>query len=264
MSQFAIFAGVARYEFRMQIRRRSLWIVYAIFALLIAAIVFGNDSSIIYKAIVHPETVPLNEAIVYWTTAVNYLFPIVVGIMVADRLPRDRRTRVQELLIATPGSLSVRLFGKYVGSTLAALTPLLLMYTAGIGYVLFQTHNLLAIPLALGAFASVILPGILFVSAFSLACPSFLWVPLYQFLFIGYWFWGNLLPQGRGIPTISNTLLLPVGGNAEVAFFGVAGSQVQQATVLQGVASIALLLGIAMLVLVALRFVLHRQHEQEY
>lgn len=263
MNQFAVFSGVTRYEYRMQIRRRSLWIACAIFALLIGAIVFGNDSSSIYKAIIHPATVPLNEAIVYWTTAINYLFPIIVGIMIADRLPRDRRTRVQELLTAAPGSLSARLFGKYVGSTLAALTPILVIFAVGTGYILFQTHNLMTIPLMLGAFASVILPGILFISAFSLACPVILWVPLYQFLFIGYWFWGNLFPPGRGIPTLSNTLLLPIGGNAEVAFFGVAGSQVQQATVSQGVASIALLVGIAVLVLVILRFILRWQQEQQ-
>ena len=44
---------------------------------------------------------------------------MVVGIMLADRLPRDRRTRVAELLDTFPGALYARLFGKYLGSTLA-------------------------------------------------------------------------------------------------------------------------------------------------
>lgn len=263
MSQLAIFSGVMRYEYRMQIRRRSLWIAYAIFALLLGAIVFGNDSSTLYKALVHPETVPLSEVVVYWATVVNYLFPVVVGVMVADRLPRDRRTKVQELLTTTSGALHSRILGKYLGSTFVALTPMLIVYSLSIGYILYQTHNIMAIPLAIAAFASVILPGILFVSAFSLACPVILWVPLYQFMFVGYWFWGNLFPSNRGIPTLSNTLLLPVGGNAAMGFFGVQISAIDHATVLQGIASIALLLGIAALVLITLLCILKWQQARQ-
>ena len=263
MSQFAIFSGVVRYEYRMQIRRRSLWIAYAIFTLLLGAIVFGNDSSTMYKILIHPATVPLSEAVVYWATIVNYLFPIVVGVMVADRLPRDRRLNVQELLITTSSALRSRVFGKYLGSTLATLTPILIVYILSIGYVLCQTHNIVAIPLAIAAFASVVLPGVLFVSAFSLACPVMLWVPLYQFLFVGYWFWGNLFPPNRGIPTLSDTLLLPLGGNAAMGFFGVQSSSVDHATVLQGVASIALLLGIAALVIGTLLYTLRWQQARQ-
>ncbi|MEO8970974.1 MAG: hypothetical protein ABI406_05150 [Ktedonobacteraceae bacterium] len=263
MSQLAIFSGVLRYEYRMQIRRRSLWITYAIFTLLLGAIVFGNDSSRVFKILVHPETVPLSEAVVYWATVVNYLFPIVVGVMVADRLPRDRRTKVQELLTTTSGTLFSRIFGKYLGSTLGALTPILVVYMLSIGYVLNQTHNIMAIPLAVVAFASVALPGILFISAFSLACPVILWVPLYQFLFVGYWFWGNLFPPNRGIPTLSDTLLFPLGGNAAMGFFGVQSSVIDHATIQQGVASIALLLGIAVLVLITLLSVLSWQQARQ-
>ncbi len=259
MSQLAIFSGVLRYEYRMQIRRRSLWITYAVFTLLLGAILFGNDSSTIYKIIVHPDGVPLSEAVVYWATIVNYHFPIVVGVMIADRLPRDRRTKVQELLTTTPATLSARVLGKYLGSMLGAISPLVLVYVGNIGYILYQTHNIMAIPLAIAAFATVALPGLLFISAFSLACTSVIWVPLYQFLFVGYWFWGNLFPPNRGIPTLSNTLLLPLGGNAAKGFFGVQSSNIDHATMLQGIASIALLLGIAMLVLITLLSVIRWQ-----
>lgn len=263
MSQLAIFSGVLRYEYRMQIRRRSLWITYTIFTLLLGAIVFGNDSSTMYKVLIHPATVPLSEAVVYWATIVNYLFPIVVGVMVADRLPRDWRTKVQELLTTTSGTLFSRILGKYLGSALASLTPMLVIYSLSVGYVLYQTHNIMAIPLAIAAFASVVLPGVLFISAFSLACPIILWVPLYQFLFVGYWFWGNLFPPNRGIPTLSNTLLLPLGGNAAMGFFGVQSSAIDHATLLQGGASIALLLSIAALVMGTLLYFLRWQQARQ-
>src|SRR5579872_2241297 len=263
MSQLAIFSGVMRYEYRMQIRRRSLWITYAVFMLLLGAILFGNDSSTIYKIIVHPGAVPLSEAVVYWATIINYHLPIVVGIMIADRLPRDRRTKVQELLTTTPAMLSARVLGKYLGSMLGAISPLVLIYIGSIVYILYQTHNIMAIPLAIAAFATVALPGLLFISAFSLACTSVMWVSLYQFLFVGYWFWGNLFPPNRGIPTLSNTLLLPLGGNAAMGLFGVQSSNIDHATVMQGVASIVLLLGIATLVMVALLYLLKWQQARQ-
>ena len=263
MNQLAIFFGALRYEYRMQIRRRSLWITCVVFALVTGAIVFSNDSSRVYQILVHPESVSLSEAVVYWATVVNYLFPVVVGVMIADRLPRDRRTKVQELLTTTPAMLFVRVLGKYLGSTLGAITPLLLVYTGSIGYVLYQTHNFTAIPLAIAAFATVTLPGLLFISAFSLACTAIMWVPLYQFLFVGYWFWGNLFPPNRGIPTLSNTLLLPLGGNAAMGFFGVQSSSIDHASVMQGVASIVLLLGIAILVIVTLLSILRWQQARQ-
>ena len=84
-----------------------------------------------------------------------------------------------------------------------------------------------------------------------------LWVPLYQFLFIGYWFWGNLLPD-IGIPTLSTTILTPVGGYMCTGFFnptgkeGVCNPGIQGATAVQGVESMLLLVGIAILVMLAL------------
>jgi hypothetical protein len=129
---------------------------------------------------------------------------------------------------------------------------MLAFYSIGVGIVLYQTHNLLAIPLALETFTAIVLPGILFISAFSIACPAILWVPLYQFLFVGYWFWGNLLPPSFGIPTLSATILTPIGGYMTAGFFGGDGFPVAHATALQGVESTVLLLGIASLVMLTL------------
>ena len=106
--------------------------------------------------------------------------------------------------------------------------------------------------------------SILFIGAFSIACTSFLWVPLYQFLFVGYWFWGNLLPN-FGIPTLSETILTPVGGYMCTGFFnpegreGVCSPGIQGATPLQGVESTLLLLSMAVLVLLALSIFLKRR-----
>jgi hypothetical protein len=77
-----------------------------------------------------------------------------------------------------------------------------------------------------------------------------MWVPLYQFLFVGYWFWGNMLGPRQGLPTLSNTILTPRGGFIAAGLFGlppVNGAPV--ATPLAGIASLLLLLLIPLLVM---------------
>jgi hypothetical protein len=131
------------------------------------------------------------------------------------------------------------------------------IYSSGIAYILFRWHTIQALPLALASFAAIALPGVMCIGAFSIACTAILWVPLYQILFVGYWFWGNLLPD-VGIPTLSTTILTPVGGYMCTGFFnqqgqeGVCSPGIQGATASQGVESMLLLLVLAILVIFAL------------
>jgi ABC-2 type transport system permease protein len=246
MKQLPILFGAINYEFRMQFRRLALWITFLCIACLF--LIRGG----FHTFVVFEPNEPLLILIAEWARSLNSLLPIVAGVLLADRLARDRKTRVDELFTSTPGALSIRLTGKYVGSTLATLLPIFLFYSIGVGSILYQTHNVMTIPYALEAFATISLPGILFVSAFSIACPFLLWVPLYQFLFVGYWFWGNILTPRNGIPTLSPTILTPVGGYMASAFFGDNQQLIENATVLQGVESLSLLLGISLLVMVVL------------
>lgn len=109
----------------------------------------------------------------------------------------------------------------------------------------------MVLPLALETFATIVLPCMFFVGAFSIAIPAILWVPLYQFLFLGYWFWGNLYAP-KSIPTISATLLTPAGGYMSQGFFGVTMFHATHATAFQGVESFVLLLILSMLIMLAL------------
>jgi hypothetical protein len=131
------------------------------------------------------------------------------------------------------------------------------IYGIGTAYILVRWHTLNVLPIALASFSAIVIPGVMFIGAFSIACTAILWVPLYQILFVGYWFWGNLLPN-VGIPTLSTTILTPVGGNMCTGFFnpqgreGVCSPGIQGATALLGAESILLLLGTAILVIVVL------------
>ncbi len=260
MKQIPIFLGVLKYEFTMQIRRRSLWIAFICFAFLITRTVLNGFNN--------PERIPINtpllRLVAYLTIITNWLTPLGIGIFLADRLPRDRRTKVDELLNTLPGTLSARLAGKYMGSTLAALVPAFALYCIVIGAIVYHTHNLLAIPAALLTYVTIVIPGILFIAAFSLACTSVLWVPLYQFLFVGYWFWGNLFSPESGIPTLSPTILTPIGGFISAGFFGASAMPwTNGASLSQGIASLLLLLGIAALVMVILHTFLKWQQARQ-
>lgn len=203
--------GATRYEFSMQIRRKSLWIA------MIAAILFLFGWN--RQLWPFPYDTSWARTAGNWALSCNRFLPVIFGVLLADRLQRDRRLNVEELLDSTGAPAGSQLIGKYAGSTLATATPIFLFYITGVADMLVRLHNPMVIPYALAAFAVIILPGLLFVAAFSIAVPVVLWVPLYQFLFVGYWFWGNLLTPRFRIPTLSDTFLTPFGGTAAVGFF---------------------------------------------
>ncbi|GCF06981.1 hypothetical protein [Dictyobacter arantiisoli] len=251
-TQISMFWGTVTYEFRMQLHRRALWIVMV---LLIGLIFYWQRESILALLFqlrgsrMHASLSP-DEAIVSWADGINRLLPIAVGILLADRFPRDRQIKIDELLLTLPAGQSTRLLGKYVGSLCATLIPPTLYYCLGLGILLVQTHSLALLPTALLAFVCIFLPGMMFVGAFAIVCPMFLWWPIYCFCFTAYWFWGNLLSPRQNIPTISTTILTPLGGYMSQGFFGVPayGPEIQ-ATLLSGFASLSLLLGLTIMIL---------------
>ena len=262
MKRLYILSGALTYEFRMQIRRLAVWTTFLGFAALVFAIAgqgnwthwSGEKSAF--------------DSFANWTVVVNLFIPPALGILLADRLWRDRKLRMDELLNTTAGSAGARLLGKYLGSLLATLLPMFLIYAIGIGYISYHWQAiqgwwsvLNALPVALALFLAVVVPGALFIAAFSLAVPMVLWLPLYQFLFVGYWFWGNAFAPGKGIPTLSSTILTPLGGYMLAGFFGEdSGLVVHHATMMQGVESLLLLLVIAACVLLVLwRYLLIQQ-----
>jgi hypothetical protein len=228
----------------MQARRRAVWLVLGALALL-------TLTSPVAPWVVSPDAVPLAREIATWAIVVNLFMPLGVGLLLADRLPRDQRVCVRDLLATLSASSGARLIGKVLGALLGTLPPVLLLYAIGIGIVIArwgQPASVLA--LAVAAFATVMLPGLLFVGACSIACTAVLWPPLYQFLFIGYWFWGNALSPSYHIPTLSTTILTPLGGASAAGFFGAPWPLHPDATPATAVASITLLLVVAACALV--------------
>ncbi|HEY3994204.1 MAG TPA: hypothetical protein VGM01_15150 [Ktedonobacteraceae bacterium] len=247
MNSWKVLWGVLRYEFLMQIRRPALWLAFLLLALLDARAVNAQVLNP-YFTVMHFSLWQRAAALAVQT---NWLAPLGVGIMLADRLPRDRRTRVEEVLNSLPGTLKARLLGKYLGTLLASLVPASLLYLIIVGFAAWQLNSFALIPAALLCYVLVVLPGMCFIAAFSLALPIVIWVPLYQFLLFGYWFWGNILAPRFGLPTLSGTILTPIGSFIVASFFGVSTyGGIQPSPAIYGVSSIVALTGIAALVLI--------------
>lgn len=246
MSQRAILWGVIRYECKMQARRRSMWLVFAGIALIMLIVMPGYWSGSTQSF----RGMSLLQQVASVTWDLCWLPVIGMGIFLADRFPREKSFRLDELFESTVGTLNTRLAGKYLGCLLGTLLPAFLSYCFAMCALAFIEHTLLVLPLSLVTYTTIVLPGVCFVTAFTLACTSLMWVPLYQFLFIGYWFWGNMLGPRQGLPTLSTTILTPRGGFIAAGLFNVPTvNGLPLASPLTGLASLLLLLLIPFLVM---------------
>ncbi len=243
MAYLSVLGGAFRYECRMQLRRLALWIPF----LFVGAILLLSGA--VHDLQANTAHLALTPLVVNWTYNLNQILPVVAGVLLADRLTRDRRTRIEELLNTQPGAVSARMIGKYLGCVLATLLPMLLLDSVGIGAVFAGNRSTQVFPLALAAVAAIMVPGLLLIGACSLALPRVLGVPAYQVLFVAYWFWGNLLNPRNGIPTVSTTLFTPVGGYIASGLFHVAVSPAGTVSPPQGVTSLLVLVGMAIAVL---------------
>jgi hypothetical protein len=99
--------------------------------------------------------------------------------------------------------------------------------------------------LAIAAFIAIIVPAVIFVAGVSIAIPVVMKVPVYQFLFIGYWFAANLMSPKIGLPSLTFSWLNATGAWAQEGLFNFrALLPLTQATTAGAYASIALLTGL--------------------
>lgn len=212
--------AVARYEFRMQLRRPAVWVVLAVAcAFLTYRMLAGEGGKGAPPPGLSVEWPAILRAAAHRSILENFFLPLAFGILLADRMPRDRRLNTAELLDSTPLTPAARLWGKLVGAGAATALPIFAYAMAVTGYFAATggTPGFLAAgPLA---FVAITLPALAFAGAFSIACTEVIWTPLYMLLFTGYWFWGNLVGP-NAVPTLSCTLLSPVGGNVSAGLFG--------------------------------------------
>lgn len=204
------FTATARYEFHMQVRKRSTWIVAGLSVLLLVVLTNRLLQDLLTGS--DPKGTMVTAAF-----QANLLLPIGYGCILADRLVRDDRLHVAPILDATPAGPVARLLGKYLGSCLAAGAPIAVVYFGLAVVYAVRNGEPVALAWALALFGTVILPALVFVGAFALAVPLVLPAPLFRVLFVGYWFWSVIDPAL--LPTLGWSLLYPHGGYPIEALF---------------------------------------------
>jgi ABC-2 type transport system permease protein len=202
------FGASLRYEFRMQIRKRSVWIVPGLSVLLFLLIGGSLLRDLFDPAERAPEP---RTAVVGLAVQIHGLLAIGFGCLLADRLVRDDRLRVAPILDATPARPAARLLGKYLGAGTATAVPILVVYFGFAGAYAIDAGAPEALGWALAAVGLVFVPGLLFVAAFALAVPLVMPAPLFRVIFVGYWLWGNVVTPDM-MPTLARTLVHPLGG----------------------------------------------------
>ena len=206
------FLVTARYEFTMQWRKRSVWIVTGVLALLLVLIGVGQLSYVF-------DTDNTKAAMARAAMLLQLLLPVGYGCLLADRLIRDGQIRVAEVLDATPAGATARLAGKFAGSCAATAFPILVMYLVVGGAYGIAEGDWAAAGWAFAIFTVNTLPGLLFVGAAALVFPLVMPAPLFRVLFVGYWFWGNAV-NPIAMPTTAQSLLAPEGSYGLRQFFG--------------------------------------------
>ncbi|GAA1966211.1 hypothetical protein GCM10009838_24860 [Catenulispora subtropica] len=237
----------------MQVRRPAVWlVVVALIALRCSAPLPVNIGSITDHATLVSD----------WAGDFMELGPIGVGAVLADRVRREARLDLDDLLAATPSGIGPRLWGKAVGAGGATITPFALCWAALLGY-LSTKHGAGVIPVGVEVFAAVILPGLVFVTAFSLTVPFLTGAALFRLGLFGYWIWGNMVGPDYGIPTPAGTPFEAIGEYPTGAWFHGfmfdARERGWNATTADAVISIAFLLLTALAALATTQFVLTRR-----
>jgi ABC-2 type transport system permease protein len=263
MGHRSALGGVARYEFTMQVRRPTLWVGMG----LLAALLYVGSYNSLLEDPLRGKVLTHHDDMLYWAWSTVGILTIGAGLLLADRFARDRRTHVDELLGANPVGSGTHLAGKYLGSVLATLTPIALIYGLGAVFLAARWGDIGVLPLAAAAFLLLVVPPTFFVGAFSIACTTVLWPPLYMFLFVGYWFWASL-GSDVPIPTLGGTYLSPIEDDVINGIFHFGRYQHvtvanPTATVLQGIVNIAVLLTCGAIALTAARGLLRWRANQQ-
>ncbi|HJQ96871.1 MAG TPA: hypothetical protein VJ826_01090 [Candidatus Polarisedimenticolaceae bacterium] len=211
MSRSLSVRGLILHELGMSLRRPGLWVAYGLLFVFHMVVLFAPPpigewvkGETISRAMVWP-------AAGRFLAALNVFFPLIAGILTADRLQRDARLGMRELQESTPLSPAAYVLTKYAGVLASVLLPLV-VWASAIAVLMAATGHApwSFVPATLSAFLAITVPAFAFVVAFSIACPLVLPLPVYQVLFIGYWLWANFVPP-QLFPTLNGTLVTPSG-----------------------------------------------------
>jgi len=210
------FLGILKVEFDMSIRRWGVMVIFGAVGLFyLVSSFWPSPSDPIWNTVSFNDLWKLAGQMAF---SMNVLMPVVAGIAAADRMARDGKLNIEELLRSTQLRRWPYVLGKFMGVLLSLLIPVLVTTLLTAVVLVFKGCKPIILIYSLAAMALINIPAMAFVTAFSLACPMVIPVRVYQILFTGYWYWGNFLSP-KVMPTLTDTILNAAGAYALEGFF---------------------------------------------
>ena len=212
-------------EIIMQWRRLGFWLTFGGAAALLLIITVPAGFFLLHLpanslyAVNHYTPTDLQNLMTFNTTSYGaMLCGLLMGLLVADRIDRDRRLNMREVQAATTLGWGRYILGKYLGNILAVLLPALAIYLlCGLVTVILGWPALLVAKFTL-AFAVALVPGAVTVVGVILLLSSFLPLRVVQLAFSLLWIEINI---GLGWRELGYTLLNPSGLYSYPVFFPV-------------------------------------------
>ncbi|MFI5493476.1 hypothetical protein [Actinoplanes sp. NPDC051859] len=198
-------AGTLRYETRLVLRRKGLWLSLIPLTLLMLLLILSSEK---VSGLADPVARVGNTALllsIFGTPG--------VAVILTDQFAAARRPGIADLLDATPAGGTTRMLGTLIGPLLVVLTPVLALL-----FVLSAWWSVAALELeplfgAAIAALTVIVPGALALTSFAALLGVLLPSVVARIVVVVTWFWATVAtPSLVPVPTITGTLFSPAGG----------------------------------------------------
>ena len=257
------FAATARYELRMQLHKPAIWIATAIPFGLFAVLALMETQRGGLERLTQDTNAKLwmVEAMGWFTAPLAMVF----GMVLADRLVRDRKLGVAALLDVTPTNRSARLAGKYLGTCAAtAIPPALIYLVVAVAFAVWRDKPS-ALLWGAATFAVLVLPLLLLAGALAFLGPQLMPTPLFRVLVVGLWFYAGATEVDSELPSPAATVLSLTLDYPQKVFFGSTDATAgpfqgaalnflrPQPTTATALLALALILGLAAAIVVAAR-----------
>lgn len=202
--------GTFRYEVLMALRRRAGWLSLTPMCLLALAIGLGSQTVNHYR---DPVTRVASAAML-----VTALGALGVAMALADRIAVQRMVGLAEVIAVTPAGRAGRAVGVVLGPWLVAMVPVVaVLAVIGVRQAVGagSAAPLLAVAVAV---PTVVAPGALLLTMVANLLGVLLPAPAARALVLPLWYWATAYSPLLPGPTITGTVLSPIGAYPAAAW----------------------------------------------
>lgn len=205
-------SGTLRYESMMAMRRRVPWV--SLLPLCALALLIALSSPTLTT---HTDLVARMGST---AMMVNVLGSVGVAIALADRMAAQRLPGLPELIGATSAGPLGRAAGVVLGPWLVAMAPVFAVLMIVGGWLSVGAGSARPLIAGLVGFVAIVLPGALLLTMFANLLALIFPAAVSRVLVVPLWYWATALSPLIPLPTVTGTILSPLGSYQAAAWLG--------------------------------------------